>query len=78
MDKVNLSWREDESLKDFRKRIADRLYKYIGTEYECKVVEVIGCSSISLHYRTGEAIPSTSYYVYEVDKDGQSKEIEWP
>ena len=76
MDKVNLSWKDEESVKDFRKRVADRLYKYIGTEYECRVVEVIGCSSISFYYRTGESSPSESYYVYEVDKYGNATMIE--
>lgn len=76
MDKVNLSWKDEESVKDFRKRVADRLYKYIGTEYECRVVEVIGCNSISFYYRMGESRPSESYYVYEVDKYGNAAMIE--
>ena len=76
MDKVNLSWKDEESVKDFRKRVADRLYKHIGTEYECRVVEVIGCSSISFYYRRGEARPSASYYVYEIDKYGNVIMIE--
>lgn len=75
---INMNWREDESLMGFRKRIADRLYKYIGTDYECRMVEVTGCSSISIYYRMGEAIPSRSYYVYEIGKEGDAKEIEWP
>ena len=76
MKKVNLVWKDDESLKDFRQRVADRLYNYIGTEYECRVVEVEGCSSMSLYYRTEESRHSESYYVYEVDKDGNVIRIE--
>ena len=76
MEKVNLNWKDEESLKGFRKRVADRLYKWIGTELECRVVEVIGGSSMSFYYRTGESRHSESYYVYEVDKDGNVTRID--
>lgn len=75
MEIVNLVWKDDESLKEFSKRVAVRLYKWIGTELECRVVEVIGGSSMSLYYRTGESRHSENYYVYEVDREGNRKRI---
>lgn len=69
-------WKDEESLKDFFKRVADRLFQYIGTEYECRVVEVIGGSSVSHYYRVGESKHSDSSYVYEVDREGNRTRIE--
>ena len=75
MEIVNMIWKDEESFKDFYKRVADRLYKWIGTELECRVVEVIGGSSMSFYYRTGESEHSENYYVYEVDREGNRKRI---
>ena len=73
---VNMSWHDEESLETFTERVADRLYSWIGTDYECRVVECIGGSSISRYYRTGESVKSETAYVYEVDKDGKRTRID--
>lgn len=73
---IEMQWRDDESYATFIKRVAERLNRRKENEYECRAVKYVGGSSISMFYRTGEAVQSKSYYVYEVDKEGNQIRVE--
>lgn len=76
IDVLDMQWRDEESYSDFIKRVTERLYRRIGSGYECRTVRYVSGSSISRYYRTGESLRSETSYVYEIDKEGNETRIE--